>query len=107
ISFPDAEMMQQIVAKHYPTINDKVVEVALNIFYQLRNVGLDRAPTTRELLNWLKYAQTFTSEQAIEKIKNLEGLGVLVKTQPDMEKLKKAVTGTSTLNVKARSNYFG
>ncbi|MFT6203971.1 MAG: MoxR-like ATPase [Spirosomataceae bacterium] len=107
ITFPDAEMMQQIVSKHYPEINDKVVEVALDIFYQLRNAGLERAPTTRELLNWLKYIKTFTSEEAIEKIKSLEGLGVLVKTQPDMEKLKKAVTGTSTLNVKARNNYFG
>lgn len=103
ISFPDAEMMQQIVMKHYPKINDRVVEVALGIFYQLRNVGLERAPTTRELLNWLKYAQTFASEDAIEKIKQLEGLGALIKTQPDMEKVKKAITGTTTLNIRARN----
>lgn len=93
ISFPDESLMRQIVLKHYPKIHDRVVEVALDAFYQLRNLGLERAPTTRELLNWLKYIQSFASEDSIEKIKSLEGLGVLIKTQADMEKIKRSLSG--------------
>ncbi len=89
IHFPDAAMMREIVAKHHPKLSERLVDVALNIFYQLRNLGLERAPTTRELLNWLKYAQTFSSEESIEKLKRLDGLGALIKTQSDLEKLKR------------------
>ena len=92
IHFPDAAMMREIVAKHHPKLPERLVDVALNIFYQLRNLGLERAPTTRELLNWLKYAQTFSSEESIEKLKRLDGLGALIKTQPDLEKLKRKMS---------------
>ncbi len=93
ISFPDAALMREIVLKHHPKIHDRVIEVALDAFYQLRNLGLERAPTTRELLNWLKYVQTFVSEDAIEKIKSLDGLGVLIKTQADMAKIQRSIMG--------------
>ena len=92
IHFPDATMMREIVAKHHPKLSERLVDVALNIFYQLRNLGLERAPTTRELLNWLKYAQTFSSEESIEKLKRLDGLGALIKTQSDLEKLKRKMS---------------
>ncbi len=90
ISFPDSSLMREIVQKHYPNIHNKVIDVALDIFYQLRNIGLERSPTTRELLNWLKYIKTFSNQQAIEKINNLDGLGALIKTQADMEKIVKS-----------------
>ncbi len=89
IHFPDAELMREIVAKHYPKIDDKIVEVALDVFYHLRNIGLERAPTTREILNWLKYVKQFSSDEAIEKIQKLEGMGALIKTQSDLEKIQK------------------
>ena len=91
IHFPEPEMMRDIVAKHHPKINDKVVQVASDIFYHLRNLGLERAPTTRELLNWLKYAKQYSSEEAIEKIQKLEGVGALIKTQADLEKVQKLI----------------
>lgn len=89
IHFPDADMMRDIVSKHYPKLDDKLVSVALDIFYHLRNIGLDRAPTTRELLNWLKYIQTFSSDKALQKLEKLDGLGVLIKTQDDLEKIQR------------------
>ncbi len=95
IHFPDADTMQKIVSKHHPKIEDKVVDRAIDIFYHLRNIGLDRAPTTRELLNWLKYIKDTSSEAAIEKIEKLEGLGALVKTQADLEKVQRRVLGDS------------
>ena len=59
ISFPNADIMREIVAKHYPSADEEVVSKSIEIFYQLRQLGLERAPSTRELLNWLKYLQTF------------------------------------------------
>ncbi len=91
IHFPEPEMMRQIVAKHHPQIDNKIVDVASDIFYHLRNLGLERAPTTRELLNWLKYAKQFATEEAIEKIQKLEGIGALIKTQSDLEKVQKLI----------------
>lgn len=91
IHFPEADMMRDIVAKHYPKIDDKIVDVALDVFYHLRRIGLERAPTTRELLNWLKYIKTYTTSEAVQKIEELEGAGVLIKTQGDLEKIQKLI----------------
>ncbi len=83
--------MKEIVAKHYPVLDNKVVDVALDVFYHLRNIGLERAPTTRELLNWLKYMKSSSSTEAIAKIEKLEGIGALIKTQTDLEKIQKHI----------------
>lgn len=89
IHFPEKETMQKIVEKHHPQIDQKVVDVALDVFYHLRRLGLERAPTTREILNWLKYIKDHTPEEAINKIQGLEGLGALIKTQADMDKVNR------------------
>lgn len=91
IHFPEADTMREIVAKHYPKIETNVVDVALDIFYHLRRIGLERSPTTRELLNWLKYVKTYTTAEAIEKINNLEGIGTLIKTQSDLETIQRKI----------------
>lgn len=91
IHFPEADIMREIVSKHHPQIENKIVDVALDIFYHLRNIGLERAPTTRELLNWLKYVKHFSTEDAVQKIENLEGIGALIKTQTDLEKIQKLI----------------
>ena len=57
----------------------------------MRNLGLERAPSTRELIQWLKYIKQFASSEAIEKIQNLEGIGALIKTQSDLEKLQRHI----------------
>ena len=105
IHFPDKEMMEQIIEKHHPKIDAEVVDVALNIFFHLRKIGLERAPTTREILNWLKYIKTMAPQEAIEKLQKLEGIGALIKTQTDLEKVQKAIlrnpsdfTRRSTMN---------
>jgi len=104
IQFPDADLMRQIVSKHYPKLEEKIVNVALDVFYNLRNIGLERAPTTRELLNWLKYAKQFTTEEAIQKLDKLDGIGALVKTQSDLEKIQKLVLNSPD-DFSKRSNF--
>jgi len=91
IHFPDADIMREIIGKHYPKVENKIVDVALDIFYQLRKLGLERSPTTRELLNWLKYIKSYSTQEAIDKIVKLEGLGVLIKTQTDLEKIQRMI----------------
>ncbi len=91
IHFPEPDMMRQIIAKHDLAMDDKVIDVAIDIFYHLRKLGLERSPTTREILNWLKYIKTFSTTEAIEKIQRLEGLGSLIKTQTDLERVQQAI----------------
>src|ERR1700753_1759864 len=55
IRFPDREVMQAIVAVHYPGIKQDLVRGALPVFYDVRDVqGLKKKPSTSELLDWLK-----------------------------------------------------
>ena len=55
IRFPDRETMEKIVAVHFPDIKQRLVEEALRIFFDLREVpGLKKKPSTSELLDWLK-----------------------------------------------------
>ncbi|TQI73003.1 MoxR-like ATPase [Bosea sp. AK1] len=55
IRFPDAETMQQIVEVHFPGIKKRLMEEALRLFFEVREVpGLKKKPSTSELLDWLK-----------------------------------------------------
>ena len=55
INFPDAETMKQIVDVHFPQIQKDLVNEALEIFFQVREVnGLKKKPSTSELIDWLK-----------------------------------------------------
>lgn len=87
ITFPEPDMMQQIVNRHFPDANDELTDRCIQLFYQLRQLGLERSPATRELLNWLKYLNSFKVDEALSKVQSLEGAGVLVKTQGDLEKV--------------------
>lgn len=89
ITFPSPEMMLQIVHKHYPSADAEIVQKAIQLFYQVRHLGLERAPSTRELLNWLKYVNTFSKDKALEKLVKMDGMGVLIKTQADMKILER------------------
>ncbi|GAB4231169.1 MAG: MoxR family ATPase [Ekhidna sp.] len=91
IDFPDKEVMSKIIEKHHPGVDETVVKTALDIFYHLRQLGLERAPTTREILNWLKYMQDLAPKEAIKKIEGLEGIGALIKTQTDMERVNRMI----------------
>jgi hypothetical protein len=72
-------------------LDEKVVKVAMDVFYHLRRLGLERAPTTREILNWLKYMSEIAPEEAIKKISGLEGIGALIKTQDDMLRVNRMI----------------
>lgn len=95
ISFPDAETMKEIISRHYPEADGEVVDQALDLFYQLRQLGLERAPSTRELLNWLKYLQSFSKQDIFKKIEKLDGLGALIKTHDDVRRVTRNLSSIS------------
>src|SRR6478672_5439478 len=55
IRFPDKETMQAIVDVHYPGIKKRLLQAALEVFFEIREMlGLKKKPSTSELLDWLK-----------------------------------------------------
>jgi len=55
IRFPDRDTMTQIVDVHFPGLKKALLQEALEVFFNLREVpGLKKKPSTSELLDWLK-----------------------------------------------------
>src|SRR5579864_9779735 len=55
IRFPDRETMEKIVEVHFPGLKQDLVQEALTIFFDVREVpGLKKKPSTSELLDWIK-----------------------------------------------------
>ena len=55
IRFPDKEAMQAIVDVHFPGVKKRLVQAALEVFFDIRQMpGLKKKPSTSELLDWLK-----------------------------------------------------
>jgi MoxR-like ATPase len=55
IRFPDDATMAAIVEVHFPGIKRRLIEEALRVFFDTREVpGLKKKPSTSELLDWLK-----------------------------------------------------
>lgn len=90
IKFPDRQTMQAIIDVHFPGIQTILVNRAMDIFYEVRDVpGLKKKPSTSELLDWLKLLlaedmpleilQSRDSRQAIPPLH-----GALLKNEQDV-----------------------
>ena len=55
IRFPDVDTMREIVDVHHPKLKKHLLERALQVFFDMREVpGLKKKPSTSELLDWIK-----------------------------------------------------
>jgi MoxR-like ATPase len=55
ISFPERDTLKSIVKVHYPKLEKKLIDNAMNVFYELRDIdGLKKKPSTSELIDWIK-----------------------------------------------------
>ena len=89
ISFPDADVLQQIVEVHYPGVKQRLVREALTQFYEIRETpGLKKKPSTSEALDWIRLlvADDVDPETLREKATNaLPKLhGALLKNEQDV-----------------------
>ncbi len=85
IAFPDPKTMGRIIAVHFPHINSRLAENAIEAFYRLRQLdGVEKRPATRELINWIRALQSEPDFNPKQLAKNdLPFLGVLFKKSQD------------------------
>lgn len=97
IEFPDKDdqRLRQIVAKrltlHSSRFNDQMLTHALRHFIEIRQLHLQKQPTTAELLGWLRVLETNRIDVADPKQKPALALSysVLVKNKDDLSRLHK------------------
>ena len=94
IRFPDADTMRDIVAVHFPTLRDDVLQAALNVFYGLREApGLKKKPSTSELLDWLNLVLSEELDASALQPRSGEAVpplaGALLKNEQDMQLLER------------------
>ncbi|CAM3876062.1 AAA family ATPase [Rheinheimera salexigens] len=95
IRFPDADTLRAIVDVHYPHIQPQLLNVALETFFDLREMpGLKKKPSTSELLDWLKLLLAEDiSAQALHDKQHKGGLmpmfGALLKNEQDVALVEK------------------
>ncbi len=71
IQFPDKETMHRIVNVHYPNIDDTLLDRAMKLFYQIRDIkGIKKRPSTSELIDWIKLI--LSERIAINELEDLD-----------------------------------
>ena len=85
IAFPEPKMMRKILHAHFPDLNSRLADNAIQAFYDLRSIDtIEKKPATRELINWLRALQVDPDFAQGEKLtKEIPYLGVLFKKSSD------------------------
>jgi len=97
IRFPDPQTMAEIVKVHFPDLKQRLLQEAMECFFELREVpGLKKRPSTSELLDWIKIllAEDIPAEalrekdtrQALPKL-----YGALLKNEQDMHLFERLI----------------
>jgi len=87
--------MRGIVEVHYPGIKQSLVQQALEVFFEVRDIpGLKKKPSTSELIDWLKLLMADDIPE--EVLKNRDGgkaipplYGALLKNEQDVHLLER------------------
>ena len=95
INFPDRATMKQIVQVHFPDIQLQLVNEAMEMFFDVREIpGLRKKPSTSELIDWLKLLMADDIPEEIlknhDKTKAIPPLyGALLKNEQDVHLLER------------------
>ncbi len=85
ISFPDEQLMTDIVRVHHPDIEDELMRQVLIAFYWLREqTEVRKRPSTSELIDWIAALRRAGVEQE-KMVEQLPFLGVLLKHEQDLD----------------------
>ena len=92
IEFPDEEMMERIVHVHVPQLDKRLLDLAIQAFYWLRDVpGLQKKPSTSELIDWVQ-ALARGGVDPKEIAARLPFMGVLLKKDHDVDVAQRALS---------------
>lgn len=85
IEFPTKDKMEEIVKVHYGDMDKKLVDAAMDAFYNIRQMKeIQKKPSTSELLDWLQ--ALMISGISIDSITNeIPYVGVLLKKNQDID----------------------
>ena len=93
IEFPDEEMMERIVRVHVPGLDKRLLDLAMQSFYWLRDLpGLQKKPSTSELIDWVQ-ALARGGVDPKEIAARLPFMGVLLKKDHDVDIAQRALAG--------------
>lgn len=82
LAFPSREEMVRIVKLHFENLDESLLDTALNVFYELRARGFEKAPATSELLDWLQALQNTGDHLKVPD--QIPFLGALLKRTEDI-----------------------
>jgi len=82
LPFPSRDEMIEIVKLHFDAPDPELLNTALNIFYELRARGFEKAPATSELLDWLQALQS--SDTRLNVPDQVPFVGALLKRTEDI-----------------------
>lgn len=89
ISFPERELMKEIVSTHFENVDDKLLAECMDVFYAIRDMReVKKKPSTSELIDWVNALQL--GGIPLEKIKSeLPFIGTVIKKDEDLTALYK------------------
>lgn len=96
INFPNIQTLKKIVNVHYPDIKKNLLDNALKIFFEIREIkGLKKKPSTSEALDWIKLL-LIEDMNPLELKKDSKDLlpklhGALIKNEQDIHLFEKLV----------------
>lgn len=88
IDFPDEKLMEEIVRVHYPDVEEHLLQSAMEVFYQIRELrDIRKKPSTSELIDWIN--ALMLGGIPADTIKSaLPFIGVVVKKDEDLETVR-------------------
>ena len=89
ISFPDRELMTEIVNTHFDHVDDKLLNECMDVFYAIRDMReVKKKPSTSELIDWVN--ALMLGGIPLDKIKSkLPFIGTVIKKDDDLNAVYK------------------
>lgn len=93
IDFPAPEQMRRIVDVHHPKLEAQLIEQAIEVFYELREMRrLRKRPSTSELVDWIAVLKA-AGVQHVRLDKTMPFLGTLLKKEQDLVAMADQLSG--------------
>ena len=91
IQFPTPELMTDIVRVHFPSLEQSLLDRAMEAFYWIRTLpDIQKKPSTSELIDWIR-ALSFSGIPLEEIRSRVPFAGVLLKKNEDLDRLERSL----------------